>query len=91
MTHNSRIRTSGLDWAALALVIVGALNWGLVGLGRLVDANLNLVELVFGSVPLLEALIYLLVGLAGLYELYFAYKLYGGRTDAEMRDGEPTR
>lgn len=65
-----------LDWLSLALVIVGALNWGLVGIGQFLDANWNLVNLIFGGVPSIEAIVYLLVGLAGLYELYVAYQLY---------------
>jgi uncharacterized membrane protein YuzA (DUF378 family) len=73
------IRVNWLDWTSLALVIVGALNWGLVGLGLFVTGDVmawNLVNIIFGSVAWLEALIYLLVGLAGIYELYFAWKLY---------------
>lgn len=46
---------------SFALVVVGAINWGLVGL-----FNFNLVELVFGAVPWLERLIYVLVGAAGV-------------------------
>jgi uncharacterized membrane protein YuzA (DUF378 family) len=38
------------------------------------------VALLLGSVPTVEALVYLLVGIAGLYELYFAYQLYGARS-----------
>ncbi len=70
-----------LDWASLVLVIVGALNWGLVGLG-LFAANdpdtYNLVNMVLGGVSggQLEALVYLLVGLAGLYQVYFGWQLY---------------
>lgn len=78
-TGNS-IRLSGLDWASLTLVIVGALNWGLVGLGMFLTGeeaieSWNLVNLLLGWSPLLEAIVYLLVGLAGLYELYFVYEL----------------
>lgn len=70
-----------LDWASLVLVIVGALNWGLVGLGLLAgDAQdaYNLVDILFGGVMGgdLVAVIYLLVGLAGLYQVYFGYELY---------------
>ena len=67
-----------LDWASLVLVIVGALNWGLVGLGEFTDQNLNLVELMLGGVMggQIEALIYLLVGLSGIYQIYFGYELY---------------
>jgi len=60
---------SALDWIALVLVIIGGLNWGLVGL-----FELDLVQLIFGSIPILAKLIYVLVGLAGLYMLYYATK-----------------
>lgn len=66
-----------LDWASLVLVIFGALNWGLVGLGQFTNQNLNLVELLLAPVsPQLEALVYLLVGLSGLYQIYFGYELF---------------
>jgi len=83
MKYDGRVRASYLDWASLVLVIVGAINWGLVGVGQLVSstANWNLVSIVFGSIPTLEALVYVVVGLAGLYELYFAYQLYGARSE----------
>jgi uncharacterized membrane protein YuzA (DUF378 family) len=57
-------RMSALEWVALILVIVGALNWGLIGL-----FGFNLVEALFGGDSLLTKLIYVLVGLAGIYEL----------------------
>ena len=83
MRTDGRIRTSYLDWASLVLVIVGALNWGLVGIGGFLGANWNLVTMIFGSIPALESLVYLVVGLAGLYELYFAYRLYSARSMPE--------
>ncbi|MFC7155013.1 DUF378 domain-containing protein [Halomarina halobia] len=89
MKYEGQIRASPVDWASLALVIVGALVWGLVGLGMFVEANWNVVNVLLGSVPTVEALVYLLVGLAGLYELYFAYQLYGARS-AEMSAKEKT-
>ena len=46
---------------ALVLVIVGALNWGLVGV-----ADVNLVSALFGEDTALSNLIYILVGIAGL-------------------------
>lgn len=66
------------DWTSLVLVIVGALNWGLVGLGDFAGSNLNVVNLVLGGVAggQLESLVYVLVGLAGLYQVYFGYELY---------------
>lgn len=53
------------------LVIVGALNWGLVGLSGLLGmGNWNLVNLILGSLPLLENLVYLLVGLSGVMVMF---------------------
>lgn len=76
MRYDDRtLRVNWLDWLSLTLVIVGALNWGLVGIGNYLDANWNLVDLLLGGVPVIENLVYVLVGLAGLYELYFAYQL----------------
>ncbi len=44
-----------------ALAIIGALNWGLVGV-----AHLNVVERIFGSMTAVTRVIYILVGLSGL-------------------------
>lgn len=60
---------STLDMLALALVIIGGLNWGLVGL-----LNLDLVQLLLGSIPILAQIVYIVVGLAALYMVYFAVK-----------------
>ena len=50
---------------AWVLVLVGALNWGLVGAGMLFgDVNLNLVDLIFGKWMVVEAIVYLLVGVS---------------------------
>jgi uncharacterized membrane protein YuzA (DUF378 family) len=49
-----------------ALVIIGAINWGLVGLGAFLNLNLNVVNLIFGRISYLEEVIYVLVGLAGV-------------------------
>jgi uncharacterized membrane protein YuzA (DUF378 family) len=68
-----------LDWVSLGLIIIGAINWGLEGLGTFADMNLNVVNLVFAQmlgVPEFEAAIYLIVGLSGLYQIYFGYELY---------------
>lgn len=48
------------------LVVVGGINWGLVGLGMLVGSNWNVVNMILGSVPTLEAVVYVLVGLAAI-------------------------
>lgn len=49
------------------LVVVGALNWGLYGLGMLLGGtSWNLVSMLFSSWPMVESVVYVLVGLSGL-------------------------
>jgi len=55
---------------AIVLTVVGALNWGLVGLGGFIGSNLNLVNLLFGTWPTVEWIVYLLVGVSGLLTLW---------------------
>lgn len=57
-----------LDGLALILVVIGAINWGLIGF-----FNFNLVDSLFGpvSTSALSRIIYALVGIAGLYALSF--------------------
>lgn len=57
-------------WLALALTVVGALNWGLVGIGGFAGIDLNLVALLLGGIPAVENVVYLLVGIAGVYLAY---------------------
>ena len=58
-----------VDLIALILVIVGGLNWGLVGL-----FDFNLVDAIFGVGSTLSRIIYILVGLAALYMVYFTVR-----------------
>jgi uncharacterized membrane protein YuzA (DUF378 family) len=59
-----------IDVVAAALVIVGALNWGLVAVARF-DLVAALFGLGFGEVSPLTAAVYGLVGIAGLYQALF--------------------
>ena len=54
-----------MDWISLVLIIVGGLNWGLVG-----AFGFNLVDAVFGAGSTLAMMIYILVGLSALYVLF---------------------
>ncbi len=54
---------------AFILLIVGGLNWGLAGLGGFFASNWNVVNLILGSWPVVEWLVYVLVGLAAVYEV----------------------
>ena len=56
----------GLHGISFILVIVGALNWGLVALGSWMENNWNVVNLLLGSWPTVENLVYLLVGLSAI-------------------------
>ncbi|WP_423062578.1 DUF378 domain-containing protein [Candidiatus Paracoxiella cheracis] len=58
-----------IDWIALILVIIGAVNWGLVGI-----ANFNLVEFVFGGLTIVTKIVYILVGISGIVLIYSAAK-----------------
>lgn len=58
-----------LNFTILTLVIVGALNWLLVGL-----FEFNLVDSLFGSLSFITRVIYALVGLAGIYSIAFYSK-----------------
>ncbi|MBD8916326.1 MAG: DUF378 domain-containing protein [Lachnospiraceae bacterium] len=52
----------GLDYTLLTLVIIGAINWGLIGFFQF-----DLVAFIFGNMSWLSRIIYALVGLSGLY------------------------
>ncbi len=51
-----------IDFISLTLVIIGALNWLLIGVFRF-----DLVAFLFGNMTLLSRIVYILVGLCGLY------------------------
>lgn len=55
-----------LHFISFILVVIGALNWGLVGIGSFVGADWNIVHLILGSWPTLENIVYVLVGIAAL-------------------------
>lgn len=65
---------STLGWVAFILVVVGAINWGLVGL-----FGFNLVSTIFGFMPILERVVYILVGVAGGYLAFNAFTNGGGQ------------
>lgn len=66
--HKSKM--NALDWVAMVLLIVGGLNWGLVGL-----FNFDLVATLFGTQSALSRIVYVLVGLSALYSIYTSSKM----------------
>ncbi|HUW23136.1 MAG TPA: DUF378 domain-containing protein [bacterium] len=57
-------KLNSLQWVALILIIVGGLNWGLVGL-----FDFDLVAAIFGMMSALSRIVYILVGLSAIYTL----------------------
>lgn len=55
-----------VDYIALCLVIIGAINWGLIGIFQL-----DLVRLIFGNMSFLSRAVYILVGICGLYAISY--------------------
>ncbi len=55
-----------IDYIALIVVIIGAVNWGLIGF-----LNFDLVAFCFGSMSLFSRIIYGLVGICGLYAISY--------------------
>lgn len=52
------------------LFLIGGLNWGLVGVGMFMGSNWNVVNLLLGSMPTIEAIVYVLVGLAAIMAIF---------------------
>ena len=72
------MRNKAIDAVILTLVIIGAVNWGLIGF-----FGFNLVSAVFGSMTWVSRIIYALVGLGGLYLISFYGNL--GEEEAQYR------
>lgn len=75
-TGHAHSRPMGaVDWLAMVLLIVGGLNWGLVGL-----FDFDLVATLFGEMSALSRVVYVLVGLSALYAIYTSAKMSRART-----------
>ena len=51
-----------IDKIALILVVIGAINWGLIGIFKF-----NLVDTIFGTMSIISRIIYTLVGISGVW------------------------
>lgn len=67
---------SALEWIASILVVIGALNWGLVGIASFsgISYSWDLVALLLGSIPMLASIVYILVALSGIWMLMQLFK-----------------
>lgn len=66
----------GLDYTALIIAVIGAVNWGLIGLFRL-----DLVAMVFGQLSWISRIVYILVGICGIYMLTFFGRVRSGQQE----------
>lgn len=76
MKGEENMRNKALDCLALTIAIIGALNWGLIGL-----FSFDLVAFIFGNMSWFARIIYALVGIAGLYIITF-YMYTGGTAES---------
>ncbi|MEW7847812.1 DUF378 domain-containing protein [Massilia aurea] len=65
---------SALDYIAMALLIIGGLNWGMVGL-----FDVDMIGVLFEPGSTLTRVVYVLVGLAALYSVYTTAKMAGSK------------
>ena len=56
-----------LHMIAFILLVIGGLNWGLIGLGGFAGADWNVVNMILGSWPQVEWIVYVLVGLSAIW------------------------
>lgn len=63
-------KLSIIDWIAAILVIVGGLNWGLVG-----AFHFDLVATIFGDMTTLSRIVYSVVGLSAVWMAYLLYRI----------------
>ena len=62
-----------LDSIALTIAIIGAVNWGLIGIFQF-----DLVAFLFGDMSWLSRIVYILVGISGLYLITFFMRIFDG-------------
>lgn len=61
---------TAVDWVAMVLLIIGGLNWGLVGL-----MGVDIVATLLGEGTMASRAVYMLVGLSALYSIYMSFRL----------------
>lgn len=59
-----------IDYIALILVVIGAVNWGLVGF-----FEFDLVRVICGDMTLLARIVYAVIGISGLYAISYFGRL----------------
>ncbi len=70
------LRLNTIGWISLVLLLIGGINWGLVGF-----FNFNLVAAIFGPMTVLSRIIYALVGISALYVILESFMTASHRTE----------
>ena len=73
--YRKEYRMKALDYTILTIVIIGAINWGLIGF-----FDFDLISTLFGQMSILTRIIYAVVGIGGLYAIS-----YYGRMNSELQ------
>ena len=73
---SNEVSTSMADKNTIGMVAgviaaIGAINWGLFA----INPMYNIVKLIFGTVPVLETIIYIIIAICGIYVLVMAFKM----------------
>jgi uncharacterized protein len=63
-------RMNVFDWITFILVLIGAVNWGIVAF-----FDTGIIAAIFGTLTPLTRFLYILVGLSGLWMIYVAVKM----------------
>jgi len=87
MMHDSK-KCGGMRRCAWWLIVIGALNWGLVGLGGLFNRSWDVVYLLIGSwSSVISDLVYLVIGIAAVIVLVGCKKCEAGGGCADCKNG----
>ena len=70
LSKSAHQRMAAAEWIPMLLLIIGGVNWGLIGL-----LDFNLVAYLFGEMTTLARIIYALVGVSALYSIYLSAKM----------------
>ncbi len=70
--HNGKSCCGGCTPSMIGktLLIIGGLNWGLVGVGMLMGSDWNVVHMLLGNWSTVEAIVYVLVGVGALVKIF---------------------
>ncbi len=69
-------RMKWYDWTAFGLTTIGGISWGVIGVTSLFGSKFDLVDVVFGSIPVVRDVVYMLVGVAAVWGIVALLKAH---------------